>query len=114
MFKAIKEFFLGKPKVKDSQCPYKIETVDTTLQHTDLVKVEEQEVFIDKTVVDTITITSNTDLIPSTVSTPDTWPFTAPPATKKRATTKKPKNVVVEKPPVPAIKAGNSKIRKKK
>ena len=133
MFKAIKEFFIGKPKVEETIQPQPAPVIETSIifepvQVTVPVKVEapapvveavkEPEVFIDKTITDTITITAKSDIIPSTISTLDAWPFTAPatvtvaPVEKKRTTTKKPP--VVDKKPGPAIKAGNSKSRKKK
>lgn len=137
-----------KTEEAQAQCPYKMETVKqpepVPAPVIETVKVEEPSPVIETvkveepapvaepvkelevikdtvTITDTpaITITAKTDVVPSTISTLDAWPFTAPveapapPVAKKTTATKKPK-VVVDKKPVPAIKASNSKSRKKK
>ena len=145
MFKAIKEFFVGKPKVEEApaQCPFKVEaavqpepepvvaqkvaevvpeavveTVPEVSQATmiETPAVEEiniTTVTINDQITDAVTITSKPI---DTIST-GAWPFpnNAPSeGGKKKRTFVKREEPATTKKPVPAIKAKNTKTRKKK
>jgi hypothetical protein len=132
MFKSIKEFFVGKPKVeeKPAECPYKAEAPPVPEPVPEPVAVVEptpapvvepvpviEEIkittvtFSDQ-ITDAVTITAKPDTIPTGV-----WPFPnavpAEPEVKKTRTPVKQKEAVTTKKTTPAITA-NSKSRKKK
>ena len=129
MFKSIKEFFVGKPKVEETpvEVPYKVEAVSelvpapvaepVVVEPTPVVEeIKPETVFISAsdnmnisigTQSDTITLTS--PVVDNTV-----WPFPkAVPEEKKTRTPVKQKEAVTTKKTTPAITA-NSKPRKKK
>ena len=132
MFKSIKEFFVGKPKVEDkpAECPYKAEVSPapepvpepvgvvepTPAPVVEPVPVVEEikitTVTLSDQITDAVTVTAKPDTIPTGV-----WPFpnsTPPePEVKKKRTFVKREETATEKKPTPAIKA-NSKSRKKK
>ena len=138
MFKSIKEFFVGKPKVeeKPAECPYKAEIapepapVPETVQVIEEIKPE--TVFISasdnmnfsiSTQSDTITLTPpvvDNSVWPTITLTPpvvdnSVWPFPkAVPEEKKTRTPVKQKEAVTTKKPAPAITANKNKPRKKK
>ena len=132
MFKSIKEFFVGKPKVeeKPAECPYKAEVAPAPEPVPEPVAVVEptpapvvelapvvQEINIttvtlNDQITDAVTVTAKPDTISTGV-----WPFPngAPLETevKKTRTPVKQKEAVTTKKTTPAITA-NSKPRKKK
>lgn len=136
MFKAIKEFFVGKPKTEtvEVEAPKpetivietpKVEAevvVTETATTAALPETEARPITVSDSV--TVTITEKVDLTPSsetvTVSTPPegSWPFPntppAEPATKKKRTFVKREEPATDKKPTPAIKANKNKSRKKK
>ena len=130
MFKSIKEFFVGKPKVEETpvEVPYKVEAVSelvpapvaepVVVEPTPVVEeIKPETVFISAsdnmnisigTQSDTITLTS--PVVDNTV-----WPFPkAVPEEKKTRTPVKSKEAVTTKKPTPAITANKNKPRKKK
>ena len=133
MFKSIKEFFVGKPKVEETpaEVPYKVEAVSEpapapVTEPVAVVKpapvVEEikpETVFISASDNMNISISTQSDTITLTPPVADNtvWPF--PKAVpeeepvKKTRTPVKQKEAVTTKKTTPAIKA-NSKPRKKK
>jgi len=142
MFKSIKEFFVGKPKVEETpaEVPYKVEVVSepaptpvvepapapvtepvavvepTPAPVVEPVPVVEEikitTVTLNDQITDAVTITAKSDTIPTSV-----WPFPnavpAEPEVKKTHTPVKQKEAVTTKKTTPAITA-NSKPRKKK
>jgi hypothetical protein len=132
MFKSIKEFFVGKPKVEDkpAECHYKAEATPAPEPVPEPVAVVEPTpapvvepvpvveeikittVTLSDQITDAVTITAKPDTIPTGV-----WPFPngAPPEpeVKKTCTPVKQKEAVTTKKLTPAITA-NSKPRKKK
>ena len=130
MFKSIKEFFVGKPKVeeKPAECPYKAEAAPA---HEPAPVVEatpepEPVPVIEEINPETVTISISDNMNISIGSQPDTitlsppvvdntiWPFPkAVPEEKKTRTPVKQKEAVTTKKLTPAITA-NSKSRKKK
>jgi len=136
MFKSIKEFFVGKPKVeeKPAECPYMAETapapepalapVPLGTEATIVASAPIVEEIKPETV--TISISDNMNVSVGTQSDtitlsppadPGAWPFpnTVPvePEVKKTRTPVKQKEAVATKKTTPAITA-NSKPRKKK
>ena len=127
MFKAIKEFFVGKPKVEEAppaECPYKAEIVPAGTEATMVAPAPVVEEIKPETV--TISISDNMNVSVGTQSDtitlsppadPGAWPFpNTPPAEtedKKTRTPVKQKEAVATKKTTPAITA-NSKPRKKK
>ena len=133
MFKSIKEFFVGKPKVeeKPAECPYKAEVAPALEPVPEPVAVVEptpapvvepapvvQEINIttvtlNDQITDAVTVTAKPDTIPTGV-----WPFPngAPLETevKKKRTFVKREESVTEKKLTPAIKVNKNKPRKKK
>jgi len=127
MFKAIKEFFVGKPKVEEApaQCPYKAEApapepvpapvAEVAPEPAPVVEeIKVTTVTLNDQITDAVTMTAKPDTIPT-----GAWPFpngTPPePEVKKKRTFVKREEPVTEKKPVPAIKASkNNKTRKKK
>ena len=133
MFKSIKEFFVGKPKVeeKPAECPYKAEVAPAPEPVPEPVAVVEptpapvvepapvvQEINITTVtlsdqITDAVTVTAKPDTIPTGV-----WPFPngAPLETevKKKRTFVKREETVAEKKLTPAITANKTKPRKKK
>jgi len=132
MFKLIKEFFVGKPKVEEApaEVPYKVEAAPAPEPVPEPVAVVEPTpapvvepvpvveeikittVTLNDQITDAITITTKSDTIPTSV-----WPFPnavpAEPEVKKTRTPVKQKEAVTSKKTTPAITA-NSKSRKKK
>ena len=132
MFKSIKEFFVGKPKVeeKPAECPYKAEAAPAPEPVPEPVAVVEPTpapvvepvpvveeikittVTLSDQITDAVTITAKPDTIPT-----GTWPFPnavpTEPEVKKTRTPVKQKEAVTTKKTTPAITA-NSKPRKKK
>ena len=138
MFKSIKEFFVGKPKVEEAtpaECPYKaevapapeptpvVESAPAPVAETIVVEptpvVEEikpETVFISALDNMNISISTQSDTITLTPPVVDNtvWPFpNAVPEEKKTRTPVKQKEAVTTKKTTPAITA-NSKPRKKK
>jgi hypothetical protein len=128
MFKAIKEFFVGKPKVEEAppaECPYKAEIVPAGTEATMVAPAPVVEEIKPETV--TISISDNMNVSVGTQSDtitlsppadPGAWPFpNTPPAeteVKKKRTFVKREEAVTEKKLTPAIKATKTKPRKKK
>ena len=124
MFKSIKEFFVGKPKVEEApaEVPYKVEAAPEPVPAVEATPVPEPvpvveeikitTVTLNDQITDAITITTKLDTIPTSV-----WPFPnavpAEPEEKKTRTPVKQKEAVTTKKTTPAITA-NSKSRKKK
>ena len=130
MFKSIKEFFVGKPKVEETSVPYKVEVVEQPapvaepVATVEPVKVEESVPAPDAVTIsvsdnmnasigqpDTITLTTPVD--------PGAWPFPNTPPTetvvkKKRTFVKREEPATTTKKPTPAIKVNKNKPRKKK
>lgn len=125
MFKAIKEFFVGTPKVEEKPIePNKVEVVPIGIEATMAAPAPVVEEIKPETV--TISISDNMNVSVGTQSDTITlsppadsgaWPFPnavpAEPAVKKTRTPVKQKEAVTTKKPAPAITA-NSKSRKKK
>ena len=133
MFKSIKEFFVGKPKVeeKPAECPYKAEVAPAPEPVPEPVAVVEPTpapvvepvpvveeikittVTLSDQITDAVTVTAKPDTIPTGV-----WPFPngAPLETevKKKRTFAKREEPVTEKKLTPAITANKTKPRKKK
>jgi hypothetical protein len=142
MFKSIKEFFVGKPKVEEAppaECPYKaevapapepipvVEPAPAPVAETVVIEpapvVEEikpETVVI--SISDNMNVSVNTQSDTITLTPPATdptiWPFPkeAPLETevKKKRTFVKREEPATEKKPTPAIKATKTKPRKKK
>ena len=131
MFKSIKEFFVGKPKVEETpaEVPYKVEAVSepvptpvaepvvVVVEPTPVVEeIKPETVFISALDNMNISISTQSDTITLTPPVVDNtvWPFPkAVPEEKKTRTPVKQKEAVTTKKPAPAITA-NSKSRKKK
>jgi len=132
MFKSIKEFFVGKPKVeeKPAEVPYKVEAAPepvpapvplvaeaTVIASTPVVEeIKPETVFISALDNMNISISTQSDTITLTPPVVDNtvWPFPkAVPEEKKTRTPVKQKEAVTTKKTTPAITA-NSKSRKKK
>ena len=131
MFKSIKEFFVGKPKVEETpaEVPYKVEAVSepvptpvaepvvVVVEPTPVVEeIKPETVFISALDNMNISISTQSDTITLTPPVVDNtvWPFpNAVPEEKKTRTPVKQKEAVTTKKPAPAITA-NSKSRKKK
>jgi hypothetical protein len=142
MFKSIKEFFVGKPKVEEAppaECPYKAEVAPASepipvvepapAPVAETVVIEPAPVVEEikpETVVisisDNMNVSVNTQSDTITLTPPATdptiWPFPkeAPLETevKKKRTFVKREETATEKKPTPAIKATKTKPRKKK
>ena len=127
MFKSIKEFFVGKPKVeeKPAECPYKAEVTPTP----EPIAVVEPAPVVEEIKPETVTIsisdnmnvsvgTQSDTIILSPPADPGVWPFPkeAPLETevKKKRTFVKREETATEKKPTPAITANKNKPRKKK
>lgn len=118
MFKAIKEFFIGKPKqVTVEEEPVKVETVTPEPAKEKVVVVSD----------DTVVVSVSDNNMNTTIGQPDTitlapqpgaWPFpNTPPSEsviKKKRTFVKRDEPATEKKPTPAIKVNKNKSRKKK
>ena len=130
MFKSIKEFFVGKPKVEETpaEAPYKVEAVSdpvptpvaepvVVVEPTPVVEeIKPETVFISALDNMNISISTQSDTITLTPPVVDNtlWPFPkAVPEEKKTRTPVKQKEAVTTKKTTPAITA-NSKSRKKK
>ena len=131
MFKSIKEFFVGKPKVEETpaEVPYKVEAVSepvptpvaepvvVVVEPTPVVEeIKPETVFISALDNINISISTQSDTITLTPPVVDNtvWPFpNAVPEEKKTRTPVKQKEAVTTKKTTPAITA-NSKSRKKK
>jgi hypothetical protein len=130
MFKAIKEFFVGTPKVeeKPAEVPYKVEVASEPVpapvtepivvveSAPVITEVKPETVFISASDNMNISISTQSDTITLTPPVVDNtvWPFPkATPEEKKTRTPVKQKEAVTTKKPAPAITA-NSKSRKKK
>jgi hypothetical protein len=141
MFKSIKEFFVGKPKVEEApaEVPYKVEaapepvpapaaeTIAIVVPTTDStghgeVKQEIKPETVVISISDNMNVSVNTQSDTITLTPPATdptiWPFPkeAPLETevKKKRTFVKREETATEKKPTPAIKATKTKPRKKK
>ena len=142
MFKSIKEFFVGKPKVEEAtpaECPYKaevtpapeptpvVEPAPAPVAETIVVEpapvgeeIKPETVVI--SISDNMNVSVNTQSDTITLTPPATdptiWPFPkeAPLETevKKKRTFVKREETATEKKPTPAIKATKTKPRKKK
>ena len=133
MFKSIKEFFVGKPKVEEPpvEVPYKVEA--TPVSEAEPVTVVEptpglthgevkheiipDTVFISASDNMNISISTQSDTITLTPPVIDNtvWPFPkAVPEEKRTRTPVKLKEAVTTKKPAPAITANKNKPRKKK
>jgi len=131
MFKLIKEFFGGKPKVEETpvEVPYKVEPVsEPTVVVTEPAVVVSIETFgaaqpvVEEIKPETVTISlsdnmsvglSPADTIVLTPATDNiTWPF--PKAQPVEAEVKKKRTPATGKKPTPAITATKPKPRKKK
>ena len=129
MFKSIKEFFVGKPKVEEPvvQAPEVVPTPEPVPEPIAVVEptpapvvepapvaqeINITTVTLNDQITDAVTITAKPDTIPT-----GAWPFPngvpPEPEVKKKRTFVKRQETVTEKKPTPAIKA-NSKPRKKK
>jgi hypothetical protein len=114
MFKAIKEFFVGKSKVEEApaQCPYKAEVAPAPEPVPVVEEIKITTVTLNDQITDAVTITAKPDTVPT-----GAWPFpngTPPePEVKKKRTFVKRQEPATDKKPTPAIKA-NNKPRKKK
>ena len=131
MFKSIKEFFVGKPKVEETpaEVPYKVEAVSepvptpvaepvVVVEPTPVVEeIKPETVFISALDNMNISISTQSDTITLTPPVVDNtvWPFPkAVPEEKKTRTPVKSKETVTTKKPAPAITANKNKPRKKK
>ena len=133
MFKAIKEFFVSKPKVEDKPLEALIPagteaTIIASSPVVEEIKPETVTISISDnmnvsigTQSDTITLTSvgsQPDIITLPPADTGAWPFpNTPPAeteVKKKRTFVKREETATEKKPTPAIKATKIKPRKKK
>jgi len=127
MFKSIKEFFVGKPKVeeKPAECPYKAEVAPApepipVVEPAPVVEEIKPETVV-ISISDNMNVSVNTQSDTITLTPPATdpgaWPFPnavpAEPEVKKTRTPVKQKEAVTTKKTTPAITA-NSKSRKKK
>jgi hypothetical protein len=133
MFKSIKEFFVGKPKVEETsaEVPYKVEAVSEPAPApvTEPVAVVEPAPVVEEIKPETVVISISDNMNVSVNTQSDTitltppadpgaWPFpNAVPAeepVKKTRTPVKQKEAVTTKKPAPAITANKTKPRKKK
>ena len=120
MFKSIKEFFVGKPKVDEvpAEVPYKVEPILEPVPETVVVEeIKPETVFISASDNMNISISTQSDTITLTPPVVDNtvWPFPkAVPEEKKTRTPVKSKETVTSKKPAPAITANKNKPRKKK
>ena len=134
MFKSIKEFFVGKPKVeeKPAECPYKAEvapqpdpvpapepvTTSEPVAVVEEVKPETVVISISDNMNVSVNTQSDTITLTPPAADPGAWPFpkAAPAETevKKKRTFVKREETATEKKPTPAIKATKTKPRKKK
>ena len=142
MFKSIKEFFVGKPKVeeKPAECPYMASAAPTPeptpvvepapAPVAETVAVVEPAPVIEEIKPETVVISisdnmnvsvntqSDTITLTPPATDPTIWPFPkeAPLETevKKKRTFVKREETATEKKPTPAIKATKTKPRKKK
>ena len=133
MFKSIKEFFVGKPKVEETpaEVPYKVEAVSEPAPAPvaePVVVVEPAPVVEDikpETVVisisDNMNVSVNTQSDTITLTPPadpKQWPFPntqpAEAEVKKKRTFVKRQEPATDKKPTPAIAANKTKPRKKK
>ena len=129
MFKSIKEFFVGKPKVEEAppaECPYKAEVAPApepipVVEPAPVVEEIKPETVV-ISISDNMNVSVNTQSDTITLTPPATdptiWPFPkeAPLETevKKKRTFVKREETATEKKPTPAIKATKTKPRKKK
>ena len=134
MFKSIKEFFVGKPKVeeKPAECPYKAEVAPapeptpepvavvepTPAPVVAEIKPETVTISISDNMNVSVGIQSDTIALTPPAINPGAWPFPkeAPLETevKKKRTFVKRQEPVTEKKLTPAITVNKTKPRKKK
>lgn len=127
MFKSIKEFFVGKPKVEDPvvQAPEVVPAPEPTpvvepapAPVVEEIKPETVVISISDNMNVSVNTQSDTITLTPPVTDPSIWPFPkeAPLETevKKKRTFVKREETATEKKPTPAIKATKTKPRKKK
>ena len=119
MFKSIKEFFVGKPKVEEPvvQAPEPTPVVEPA-PVVEEIKTETVVISISDNMNVSVNTQSDTITLTPPATDPTIWPFPkeAPLETevKKKRTFVKREETATEKKPTPAIKATKTKPRKKK